>query len=224
MNEVEWLICTSSKTMMDFLQGKVGDRKLRLFACACCRRVAHLMPDRRCRKALEASEKYADGLITEIQLEWADRRTWGLFGQGGHGRGLSAESDLVGHKVAVMTQGASKLNLSYHLAGITRNLMQVMQAADGSTQMEGESWLSNSLRCAIGNPFRALNANPAWLTPHVLTLAQTIYEDRAFDRIPALGDALEAAGCDEADVLAHCRSLAEHLRGCWVVDGLLGKN
>ena len=62
-----------------------------------------------------------------------------------------------------------------------------------------------------------------WLTSTVLGLARAIYADRAFDRLPILADALEDAGCDDADVLAHCRGDGPHVRGCWVVDLVLGK-
>ena len=55
-------------------------------------------------------------------------------------------------------------------------------------------------------------------------LAGAIYDERAFDRLPVLGDALEDAGCADAAILAHCRGPGEHVRGCWVVDLLLGKS
>jgi hypothetical protein len=80
------------------------------------------------------------------------------------------------------------------------------------------------LRDILGNPFRPVTIDPAWLTPEVVTLARTIYEDRTFDRMPSLGLVLEGAGCDDADILAHCGSQTEHVRGCWVVDAILGKS
>ena len=82
------------------------------------------------------------------------------------------------------------------------------------------------LRDVFGNPFRAININPslvAWNGGTVVKLAQAIYDDRAFDRLPILADALEDAGCDNADILAHCRGPGPHVRGCWVVDLILGK-
>jgi len=57
----------------------------------------------------------------------------------------------------------------------------------------------------------------------VVKLAESIYDERAFDRMPILADALEEAGCANADILAHCRQPGEHVRGCWAVDLILGK-
>ncbi len=79
------------------------------------------------------------------------------------------------------------------------------------------------IRDVFGNPFRPVVADPAWLTPTTVAIATAIYADRAFDRMPILADALEEAGCVNADVLLHCRGGGPHVRGCWVVDLLLGK-
>jgi hypothetical protein len=79
------------------------------------------------------------------------------------------------------------------------------------------------LRDLFGNPFRTVALDPCWLTPTVIALAQEIYDSRGFDRLPSLAHSLEAAGCTDADLLAHCRSAAPHVLGCWVVDLLLGK-
>jgi hypothetical protein len=76
----------------------------------------------------------------------------------------------------------------------------------------------------IGNPFRPAALDPAWRTETVLALATGIYEDRAFDRMPILADALQDAGCDNEDVLGHCRGPGPHVRGCWVVDLVLRKS
>jgi len=84
-----------------------------------------------------------------------------------------------------------------------------------------DSWL---LRCIFGNPFRPVTFSPAWRSETTVSLANGIYEERAFDRLPILADALEEAGCDHTDVLTHCRGLGPHARGCWVVDGVLGKS
>ncbi|MBN9522996.1 hypothetical protein J0H58_31535 [bacterium] len=79
------------------------------------------------------------------------------------------------------------------------------------------------LRDILGNPFRPVAFDPTWRTEAVVALARGVYDDRAFDRLPVLADALEDAGCADADVLTHCRGDGPHVRGCWVVDLILGK-
>jgi hypothetical protein len=81
------------------------------------------------------------------------------------------------------------------------------------------------LRDIIGNPFHRIVFDPAWLTSDVTLLARGIYDTRAFERMPILADALQDAGCDNEDILTHCRDAnASHVRGCWVVDLVLGKS
>jgi hypothetical protein len=73
----------------------------------------------------------------------------------------------------------------------------------------------------FGNPFESVMFDPVWLIwsdAIVPRIAQAIYDDRAFDRMPLLAEALEAAGCECVNLLDHCRQPADHVRGCWVVD------
>ena len=84
------------------------------------------------------------------------------------------------------------------------------------------AWQAAVLREVIGDPFRPPTFDPKWRTADVVGLARAVYEDRAFDRLPLLADALLDAGCDDDQVLAHCRSPGSHVRGCWVVDLTLG--
>jgi hypothetical protein len=88
--------------------------------------------------------------------------------------------------------------------------------------------LSRMLREIFGPlPFRSLTLDPAWLTWHdglLVSMAQRMYDSRDFTDMPILADALEESGCSNQDILAHCRSGGEHVRGCWVIDLLLGKS
>ncbi len=79
------------------------------------------------------------------------------------------------------------------------------------------------LRDIFGNPFRSAEFKLEWLTSDVLALARGIYNESAFDRMPILADALQDAGCDDLDLLDHCREPGNHVRGCWVIDRLLGR-
>ncbi|MEO2088790.1 MAG: hypothetical protein ABGY75_04720 [Gemmataceae bacterium] len=80
------------------------------------------------------------------------------------------------------------------------------------------------LRDLIPNPFRPVAFGHRWRSETAVALASSIYAERAFDHLPVLADALEEAGCDQPDVLAHCRGPGPHARGCWVVDLVLNKS
>ncbi|MCE9566325.1 MAG: hypothetical protein K8U57_30240 [Planctomycetes bacterium] len=76
----------------------------------------------------------------------------------------------------------------------------------------------------FGNPFHPVTVDPAWLTSTVLPLARQMYDTRDFSAMPILADALQDAGCDNENILEHCRDAnGVHVRGCWVVDLVLGK-
>jgi hypothetical protein len=94
-------------------------------------------------------------------------------------------------------------------------------------EIEEAQWQANLFRHLVGNPFQPASADGSWLRWNdstVVRLAQGIYDERAFDRLPILADALEEAGCRNADILAHCRQGGEHVRGCWLIDIVLGKD
>ncbi|OAI46028.1 hypothetical protein AYO44_12155 [Planctomycetaceae bacterium SCGC AG-212-F19] len=92
-----------------------------------------------------------------------------------------------------------------------------------------EHWFTESpkqaalLRDIFNSPFRPIAVDSRWRTSTVTSLAQGIYDKRAFDRMPILADALEDSGCDNAEVLNHCRQPGVHVRGCLLIDLLLGK-
>jgi hypothetical protein len=80
------------------------------------------------------------------------------------------------------------------------------------------------VREIFGNPFRAAAFPPEWRTDTAVALARQMYEGREFGAMPILADALQDAGCDNPDILDHCRDIAQvHVRGCWVMDLVLGK-
>jgi len=75
----------------------------------------------------------------------------------------------------------------------------------------------------LGNPFHPIALDPAWLTPTVKALAQKLYDDRTFDRLPLLADELVKSGCADPEILKHLRVPEAHVRGCWALDLVLGK-
>jgi hypothetical protein len=100
----------------------------------------------------------------------------------------------------------------------------------GAPASEYAVWL---LREVFGDPFatrrkrktdprRGWMFDPSWRTAIAVSLAQQMYDSREFGAMPILADALQDAGCDNDDILSHCREPGEHVRGCWVLDLVLG--
>jgi len=79
------------------------------------------------------------------------------------------------------------------------------------------------LRDVFPNPFRPVNFLPEWLDRNVTGIARGMYASRDFSPMPLLADALQDAGCSNEHVVNHCRSPGPHIRGCWVIEGLLRK-
>jgi hypothetical protein len=222
MTEAEWLACIDHQPMLKFLHGRTSDRKLRLFSVACCFRYSRLLKDERCFKAVQVGERFADGLIAGEELFEAEEVIWRADQSG------ELESDGLGPACAYCCYRADDGSYPSGIAGEVAN--QILIANDeiqSAERYEAEcKSLSNYVRCVFGNPFRSVGVHPAWLAWNdgtVQKIAKSIYEDRAFDRMPILADALEDAGCNNTDILNHCRNPGEHVRGCWVIDALLGK-
>ncbi|MBP3953754.1 hypothetical protein J8F10_00365 [Gemmata sp. G18] len=95
-----------------------------------------------------------------------------------------------------------------------------MRKVGGNDEAVAQTWLTRDI---FGNPFRPVTFSPSWRTSTAVALASQMYESRDFGAMPILADALQDAGCDSADVLDHCRGPGPHVRGCWVVDLVLGK-
>lgn len=216
MTENEWLTCDDPRPLLLFLQNKASDRKLRLFAVACCRAIWDLLPSEECREKVEVAEMFADGRVAQYALDRTYKNGYPI------GKGLSIDEWRKGYASFACFKAAEKN--AWEAA--THSLSDSTHAR--SYPEHGRYGLSQVVRihCIFGNPFRPINKSPAWLAWNdgtVRKVAQSIYEERAFDRMPILVDALEDAGCDNADILNHCRSNSPHVKGCWVVDALLGK-
>jgi hypothetical protein len=231
MNEDSWLICNDTEAMLDFLEGKSSSRKLRLFACACCRRIWPMLADERSRAAVEIAERYADGLAAESEREEAqqdaeaaaDEQT-GLSldaGTGPDNAASSAAATAMNCVAPIFTADDPEGSAPFYAASNALLALPKLPRSKAAIERAAQCGL---LRDIFGPlPFRSVSVDVGWLTPGVVELARTIYEERAFDRMPEVAEILEQAGCDNADILAHCRQPGEHVRGCWVLDFLLGK-
>jgi len=228
MTEAEWLTGADPTPMLEYLRGRSNSRKLRLFACASCRRIWHMLTDERSKLAVEQSERYCDGAASRDDLVAARSRATDVLDSWGHRSPTGPE-----YFCYAATQAARLTARPTDKRTVLWN--DVRASVDFSITAECIGKLSRLitpevlaprsalLRDIFGNPFRPVAVDPSWLTGNVISLATAIYDDRAFDRLPILADALEDAGCDNEEILNHCRQPGEHVRGCWAVDLVLGR-
>jgi hypothetical protein len=216
MTEAEWLTTDDPGKLLHAVQGsRPSERKIRLFNAAVCRRFWGHLPEAS-RAILSESERLADGLVRskgEMDLcHRANEVVSTLFDRSYPTKQYPSAEVRIQRDAAAAACYAVIPNELWGAVGYFWDLMPSEKGPHSAI-----------IRDVFGNPFRSVTVEPALRMPEVIALAERIYDGRAFDRMPLLGDALEGAGCYNSDVLAHCRSQAEHVRGCWVVDTVLGK-
>jgi hypothetical protein len=223
MTEAEWLTGHDPDTLLNFVGGGASNRRLRLFACACCRRLWGLFLADECRQAVEVAERFADGRAGEEQLRQAHRLAAGAH-DAFRWRAHAAPFAATQHPLC-RAEGAGGPAGCAWLGAAVRNASLRPDGSEAGGEGQAQAGL---LRCVLGNPFRPLPpVNPGWLAwegATVAKLAASIYDERAFDRLPILADALEEAGCADGQFLAHLRGPGPHARGCWALDLLLGQS
>jgi hypothetical protein len=218
MTEQEWFAATSPDDLIKYLRLEWRvDRRVRLLGVACGRVLTPWLVAPQSHRALELVERIAEQPdAAHEQLEAANRA-------GHRGR---AWADRAADRCSAPASAVS------HLAGLGIDVpfftvaYQLQQAAEELGQREYmDVVMVSAIRDIFGNPFRPVAFDPSWRTSAAVGLARSMYESRDFAAMPVLADALEEAGCDNPDVLAHCRDPdGAHVRGCWVVDLVLGKN
>jgi hypothetical protein len=232
MTESEWLASEDPQAMLSYIttaqeggsweidHHRPTDRKLRLFACACCRQVWDQLTDERSRKAVEVAERFADGEATDEELDAASR--------------------LAAVWVCAPYAGMVIRNNPRH-AGVPDGVQAcLLRDIAGNPFSPLAFSTAHGGRLTVGPPVTGPCLHqlaPSWLTKEVACFAQTIYDTRRFDDLPILADALEDAGCDSVEILEHCRqrwptqnkapiewmAYGPHCRGCHVLDLILGK-
>jgi hypothetical protein len=220
--EADWLACAEPPRMLDMVKDRVSVRKMRLVGVACCRRLSRLFHAKACHVGVEVAERFADGLASDEERLAAYCAVGNLKERG---KSLAGLASLWRNRTACM----SASNVYEVLMPDARLRLDgggtVLYRAAGAAFSEVAVQV-RLVRDVVGNPFRPAHLNPEWLTWDgglVPRLARGIYEERAFERMPILADALEEAGCDNPELLAHAREQDLHVRGCFVVDLLLGK-
>jgi hypothetical protein len=235
MNEEEWLASRTSQTMLDFLRGRLTERKLRLIGCGCCRDRWEQLKLAECRAALEVAERIADGVATAEETaegfrlaDYARNVSTGTVA-GIPRRYKTREARCTSwavYELVVEIDRDVPNYLAYALQPCVEDALEYLIALPPHP-VAHRLYQARVIRDVVGNPFRRVvidPIDPAWRTSDVMLLANGIYAERAFDRMPILADALQDAGCTSDDILSHCRDTKlAHVRGCWVIDLVLGK-
>jgi hypothetical protein len=247
LTEEQWLASNEEWRLLRHLQQhclvsrtRGGKRRQRLYACACCRRAWHLFGERE-RTIVEVAERAADGRASRGELAEAEQAAVGVVEEAtAQVRSLGA-----GASSASAAEARIKMTLAYALQAATSNWLsmtaggpatsvgsalglwrQSRGGAAATTTQEELRPFADLLRDVFRNPFRdALPFDHAALAPkgsQVANVARTIYDEHRWDELPVLADALEEAGCADAEILGHCRGGGPHARGCWVLDLVMG--
>jgi hypothetical protein len=215
VTEAEWLASENPLESLAFVAPQSTDRKVRLFLCHCCARVVdtfppeyrhfrgRLEPYQQIQGALNVVEQFAEGLVGSdalVKARWAaeDSTNVNHIDYGGEVK--------FGPVATLVAAAAADRPVPKRVLGLCR---------EGA---EEDRWQIQILRDIFGNPFRPVVSSPEWRTDTVLSLARQMYELREFSATPILADALQDAGCDNDDILNHCRGDGLHVRGCWVLD------
>jgi hypothetical protein len=231
VTEEQWLRSAGPGAMLEHLYYELNERKvphppadlsprkLRLLVVACGRAIDDHSADQRTRDAVDAGERFADGCGSRADLDSArsaaraaQEEAWQAAG-----RRETAPSVAAGVALAACAGGF------YATKRALEDLHRLWEPEGAGRPDARYRRLSQVVRCLFGNPFRPVAFDLRWRTADAVGLARAIYEDRAFDRLPLLADALMDAGCGDDQLLVHCRSDGPHVRGCVVVDLVLGK-
>ncbi|OAI52307.1 hypothetical protein AYO44_04665 [Planctomycetaceae bacterium SCGC AG-212-F19] len=259
MKEKDWLSATNPEPMFEHLEGETSDRKSRLFAVACARRVADLLTPARCRRLVELAkelsslqfegsskpglsscldainlgERSADESVADKQLHSVSEAAYAFTFPASDYAGCWDESQgpfdtQVGATGSAAEAASYCCKEGYGLDAAALHAARAVAQHRGVRDDAGDA-PERSVQCQLlreifGNPFRPLKFEAGWRSPKVVSLAKTIYDKRSFDKMSVLADELEKAGCHNKDILGHCRGGGEHVRGCWVVDLVLGKD
>jgi hypothetical protein len=223
MTEEEWLTETNPGFLINCTDElEASDRKLRFLGCACVRRLWHLLTALQ-RECVEATERYADGLATADELQPLSTAVEEAYHADFTGD-AALDNAALGVCYLSGVPGAAVNEAILKIAGAFAEDKFDKETPWHVVHNREMAFQSHLVRDIFGNPFRPVSFSSTWRTDTAVTLARQMYDSRDFSAMPILADALQDAGCDSDDVLSHCRDTSlTHVRGCWVVDLVLGK-
>jgi hypothetical protein len=241
VTEAEWWAATDRDQVVNwlFFDARGTERKFRLYMVACCAPILPLLDDPAYSRCLTVTERCADGRATPEKWlavsEEGRRKYESAVKIGGSGiidvvnvarltcLEIGYEAELHRDRETYLTEDSAPIPLWISWRVDAANGPR-LQRPDWPAPIPTESARQIRLLHEIFGPlpFRDVVIAPEWLTSDVAALAWCTYDEKAFDRLPILADALQDAGCDNDEILTHLRSDGPHVRGCWVLDLILG--
>jgi hypothetical protein len=223
---------------------KFSDRRFRLLACACCRLAERTFKSAQLQ-ALDSAEQFVEGRLGpdefKVLIEGVGDDQ-GEFHDTLYRDQLPDRKLIAAHLISCAClhprdqayPSDCAIEAAFGASFLPPSEVRMFRSSEPKTSAFGQLYypivfeirsvlISGLIRDLFGNPFRPVAFDPRWRTADTVGLARGIYDERAFDRLPLLADALMDAGCADEQVLGHCRSEGPHVRGCWVVDLVLGK-
>lgn len=193
VSEAEWLACNDTAAMLGWLRQQRTSERKLRLFCVAC-----------CHHSLQCMVDNQGRKAVEVAELYAD--------------GVATEEELRTARLAVTVEKG----VSRAFAGWASDMPANPEAI---CRVQRPTWVDHGslLRCIFGNPFRPVDIKPSLLTDSVIKVAKGIYDERAWDRMPVLADAVEEAGATDRKLLEHLRSEGPHYRGCWALDCVLGR-
>ena len=218
MTDSEWITAKDDMAMLEAARLHSSERELRLIAIACCRHLHLKLDDRVAAGAIDeaigVAERYAEGVGTKASLKRARQSV-----------------RAVRHGLPVVVGVASPAWNALWLAEVAASENACGSVIPEINRLAGMGLIGvyerpqtcDLIRCVIRPPSQLNSINRDWCIPEVVSLASSIHEHRSFERMAGLAQALDTAGCDDQSILSHCRTPVAHVRGCWVLDAVLGR-
>jgi hypothetical protein len=228
MTEGEWLSGSNVDELLTYLGPRADARRLRLLACACCRAIWPQLPDPRSRAGIEVAERYADGKASKRELAEALTQAVAAVGTGERNAGYAPywtlKYNLRDCLANILSAAVGAATRSAVGPARTGKQSEVWTMATASAIASATATQAELVREVFGNPFRPAVLPAALRTPVVLGLARQAYAEHDFALLPVLADALEDAGCEDGQLIAHLHGPGPHVRGCWALDRILGRS
>jgi hypothetical protein len=218
VTDSEWFTSKDDMAMLEAVRPHATERMLRLIAIACCRHLHLKLDDRVAAGAIDeaigAAERYAEGVGTKASLKRARQSVRAVR----HGLPVAVGVPRPAWNALWLAEVAASENACGSVIPEINRL-----AGMGLMGADERPPTCDLIRCVIGPPSRPSSTNRDWCVPEVVSLASSIHEHRSFERMAGLAQALDTAGCDDQSILSHCRTPVAHVRGCWVLDAVLGR-